>query len=140
MFLSFHFTGFFLVFHPNMTHIFSRQEIRRMLMKLYWTTLTVFRTHYGESFAKKAENDSKHFLFDDSTCDSPSYFRKQIMKCFLINIEKGKLEKLESHLGLRWSRTQAAAMFPRVDFAIIYFYSHSVSVYFYQQQNENRKM
>lgn len=64
-------------------------------MKRCWTILTVFRTHFGESFAQKVKNDSKHFLVDDSTCDSSWYFRKKIMKCFVIKTEIGKLEKLE---------------------------------------------
>jgi hypothetical protein len=51
----------------------------------------------------------------------------------------GKIQKFID-IGNSDGRTQAAANFPRADFAIIYFYSHSVSVYFYQQQNENRKM
>jgi hypothetical protein len=84
---------------------------------------------------------------DDSTCDCALIFlemrtstimkKRKSTRCYQ-NRRKPGWEKLKNSSTL--GRTQAAAIFPRADFAIIYFYSHSVSVYFYQQQNENRKM
>lgn len=111
----------------NMTQIFARSE---EFLGIYWWSgnLTASRRAPLLISGRLIQNN---FLARDESTARLGVIRKQ-------KKNKDRVFRVRNHsqMDLRWSRHKPT--FPLIDFAI--FYSHSVSVYFYQQQNENRKM
>lgn len=141
--LSAFFARSFLI---NMTRISSHREIpvKSALTRHPPTTLTTF---LPSSHTRLTRINDSNVLFSSLGCDSTceaytrsrlSRTRRRAGKTTTSRVENRVF--LACKMELRWSRpvhsTTPAAFSHREkqDFAIIY--SHSVSVYFYQQQNE----
>lgn len=137
----------------NMTQIFSRrrgkkrENFREMSWQAFRESLSAFISRKSDS-----KQDGEKFSADDSTCDRGMFIvsrptglstraRKSARGARVIKTrERNYIAGEEIRHSIRLGTQMAAAQLPNSYFATIYSHSGSVSVYFYQQQNENRKM